>query len=83
VTTQYATLDAAIFAHVAAGKLNPPKCEALHAIAREAVECIPGQEWRVIVRRLEVLRREGRIEFVIGNAPGVGTWRSLEPVEGL
>lgn len=81
---KYQTLDDAICAHLLFGNGGHPTNNAtLERIARELVEAgIGGRSplpaaWRLIDRRIQAMRRAGRLEYVRQKGGGHGKWRVI------
>ncbi len=76
--SKYAELDRAICAHIETGNGHPMYSRALEEIARPllATNKTPFPEpWRLIDRRMQAMRKAGRLEYVRVKGGGHGRWR--------
>jgi hypothetical protein len=78
--TDYTELDAAIVAHIAAGKPYPQD-DALLARQAQQLALYPYKApgWKLIERRMQVLRKAGRIKYDHSAGIGRGQWHVVEP----
>ena len=88
MTNKYQELDAAICDYVARRAGHPIYSSVLEGIARRlaAANRVPLQEpWRLIDRRMQSLRKAGRLAYERKTGGGSGVWRVLQdapqPVE--
>lgn len=86
--TKYQMLDDAICAHIAKGYGHPTNSSALETIARPLLASnnrpSPGVAWRLIDRRMQAMRKAGRLVYERTKAGGGhGRWRVGEASNSL
>lgn len=82
-TNRYHELDEAICAHIRHGLGHPANSIALEAVARPlmATNKTPFPVvWRIIDRRLQAMRKAGRLIYERNKSGGHGQWRVVDAV---
>lgn len=78
---KYEALDAAIVEHIREGRSHPIYSSALESIARPLLDTqktpFPAP-WRLIDRRMQALRRAGRLAYQRKKGGGHGQWQVVE-----
>ena len=80
-TNKYQELDNAICDYIARGAGHPIYSSVLAGIARSllALNKTPfPEEWRIIDRRLQAMRKAGRLEYARKKGGGHGGWRIID-----
>ena len=78
---KYKTLDDAICAHIAAGLGHSANSSALEAIARPLLASNKTPfpvAWRLIDRRMQTMRKAGRLVYERTKGGGHGQWRVVD-----
>ena len=86
MTNKYQELDAAICDYVARRAGHPIYSSVLEGIARRlaAANRVPLQEpWRLIDRRMQSLRKAGRLAYERKTGGGSGVWRVVAPAREI
>lgn len=79
--SKFKALDDAICDHIARGSGHPIYSSALAAIAKPllATNRTPfPEEWRLIDRRMQAMRKAGRLAYERTKGGGHGRWRVVE-----
>ena len=76
-TTKYAELDSAICEHIERGKGHPHYSDSLINIARPLLSKKTPfpEEWRLIDRRMQAMRKAGRLVYERPSDGGRAKWR--------
>lgn len=84
--SRYAELDEAIVGYIARNRKNPMHSSAVGKLSAEALgrdsEHGDEKEWRLIDRRLQAIRKAGRIKYEKATINGAGGWRVVDDNEG-
>jgi len=71
---KYHALDAAICEHIRAGCGHPTNNSELEEVARPLLVKSFSLPWRLITRRMQTMRRAGRIAYERKRGGGHGRW---------
>ena len=81
---KFQILDDAICAHISAGGCHPTNSSALETVARQLIDLgIGGKSpfpvwWRLVDRRMQAMRKAGRLQYERTKGGGHGKWRVVE-----